>query len=164
MKFPAAFTCAFLLLSLWSFPAAAEETRGVTVTTAVQREVEVTNEKGEREIRLEDVKTAVPGEELVVLISYTNTGDQPAENIVLINPVSEQMIYLAGSAEGQDTDVNFSVDEGATFDVPDRLFVTDEKGEARPAGPADYTHVRWTRSKALGPGAQGQVRFKAVIR
>ena len=49
-------------------------TEGLRVTTAVKRQVEVVNEKGEKEVRLEDVKAAVPGEDLVMIITYVNRG------------------------------------------------------------------------------------------
>jgi hypothetical protein len=137
---------------------------GVTVSTSIKRQVEVVNEKGEKETVLEDVKNAVPGEELVVLISYVNSNDMAADNIVINNPLSDQMVYTAGSAEGETTVITFSVDGGKSFDMPENLFVVQDNDDKRPAVPADYTHILWKRTVPLAPGQEASVRFRAVIR
>ncbi len=42
--------------------------------------------------------------------------------------------------------------------------VVEADGSKRQAKPSEYTHIRWTRQKALGPGENGQVSFKARLK
>ena len=152
---------AILLVSISSTAWAVDE---VTVSTSIKHQVEVINEKGEKETVLKDVESAVPGEELVVLITYVNNGEIAAENIAINNPLSDQMVYTADSAEGESTVTTFSVDGGKSFDVPENLFVVQDNDEKRLAVPADYTHILWKRAAPLAPGQEASVRFRAVIR
>lgn len=142
----------------------AQEGKGLELTSSILRQVEVQDEKGETKVELVPVEKAMPGEELVVQISYTNRGAEPAENIVIVNPVPDQMIYVAGSADGRFTQTTFSIDGGATFDVPEKLLVKDEQGNEKQAPPEQYTHVRFGRSQALEPGQTDLVTFRVVLK
>jgi len=155
---------AVLILIFSVSPAIAESNSDVSVTTSIMREVEVENEQGKKEIRLENVESAVPGEEIVFIVTYLNKGKLPAENIVLTNPVPREMIYVGGSAGGETTVIIFSVDGGDTYDMPEKLFVVDENGERVQAKPEDYTHIRWRLTESLEPEGEGVVRFKAMLK
>ena len=54
----------------------------------------------------------VPGDEVIYTVSATNICDEPADNVVIDNPVPEHMDYLANSAIGPGTEVTFSIDSG----------------------------------------------------
>ena len=158
------FFVAFILVALMAPAAQAQEEGGVKLTSTILRQVEVENEKGEKGIDLVPVEKAVPGEELIIQVSYTNSGSKPAENIVIVNPVPDQMIYVAGSATGDVTLATFSTDGGKTFDLPEKLTFTDEEGNEKPAPAELYTHIRFRRIDALAPGQTDTVFFHAVLK
>ena len=150
-----------LVLSL-AAAAHAQEPGQLEVTTIVQKEVIVEKEDGTTETRLVTADSVVPGERVVYTISFRNTGASPADNVVITNPIAETLTYVAGSAAGQDLEVGFSVDGGATFAPAGELKVVED-GIERPATTLDYTHVRWVMQSELAAGAQGHATFAAVL-
>jgi uncharacterized repeat protein (TIGR01451 family) len=142
----------------------AQETALVTLRSEVLREVEIVNEKGDKEIQLVPVVDAMPGDVLVFRVTYTNEGTESAQNVQLTNPVPEQMVYEADSAGGEGTVITFSVDGGKAFAGPEALTVTGEDGRKKQAAPADYTHIRWQLEKPVPQGAEGSVSFKARLK
>jgi len=143
-------------------PAHAEN--GVKLTSTVFRQAEVENEAGEKVIELVPVDKALPGEELVIQITYANTSGEPARNIVIVNPVPDQMSYVSGSAAGDLVVSTFSIDAGKSFDLPEMLQVEGEDGKMITA-PADrYTHVRFRRIESLDAGQEDKVSFKAILK
>lgn len=150
-----------VLLGL-SFAVYAQEDGSLDVHTVVQKEEVVVNENGESENRLVAVESVIPGERVFYTITFTNVGDEPAENVVITNPIATELTYVEGSAFGPGMDVQFSVDGGATFAVAAELTVT-ENGETRAAGPEDFTHIRWVMQGELNTGSQGTARFAAVL-
>ena len=140
----------------------AQEDGSLDVQTVVQKEEVVVNENGESENRLVAVESVIPGERVFYTITFTNVGDEPAENVVITNPIATELTYVEGSAFGPGMDVQFSVDGGATFAVAAELTVTED-GEARAAGPEDFTHIRWVMQGELNTGSQGTARFAAVL-
>jgi len=145
-----------------SFGAIAQEEGSLDIRTVVQKEEVVVNENGESENRLVAVESVVPGERVFYTITFTNVGDEPAENVVITNPISAETSYVEGSAFGPGMDVEFSVDGGATFANAAGLTVTVD-GETRAAGPDDFTHIRWVMQGELNTGSQGTARFAAVL-
>jgi uncharacterized repeat protein (TIGR01451 family) len=152
---------AILLLAL-SATTVAQEQGHLNVKTVVQKEQVTTNADGEAESTLVAVDTVVPGEKVVYTITFQNIGDEPAENVVITNPISSDLTYVDGSAFGPGSSIQFSIDEGKTFADKDELTVTVD-GESRPAGAEDFTHVRWVMQQELAAGAQGVARFSAVL-
>ena len=128
-----------------------------------ETEVEVLNAKGEKEIKRVPAVKVVPGDDVVYTLSYSNGGKEPADKVVITNPVPEHMFYREGSASGADTHITFSVDNGKTYDLPEKLTVVDADGKERPAKGSDYTHIRWALYKSLAPGEKGQVSFRATL-
>lgn len=122
-----------------------------------------TDNTGAEQQRLVPAARVVPGENIVFTVTYSNNGDQPAENITITNPVPEHMDYVDGSASGDSTTITFSVDGGNEFAAAGELTVAAEDGSQRPAGAVDYTHVRWVVSSDVAPGTNGTVQFTAVV-
>ena len=132
------------------------------VQTTVQKEAVMTNEDGEQVKELVPAETVVPGERVIYTITFRNTGEDPADDVVITNPISEELTYVLGSAFGPGMDLQFSVD-GQSFAAADELTVIED-GETRPATPEDYTHIRWVMQSDLSAGAQGTVRFSALLK
>jgi uncharacterized repeat protein (TIGR01451 family) len=141
----------------------AEKDAVVELKTLAEVEVEVITEDGGKEIQRIDAAKVVPGDEVIYTIQYANKGSEPAENIVITDPIPEHMLYQDGSAYGEGAVVTFSVDDGKTFDVADNLTVAADDGSERPAGPSDYTHIKWMLEGDLKPEMAGFVTFRARL-
>ncbi|GAA5524217.1 hypothetical protein Maes01_00771 [Microbulbifer aestuariivivens] len=135
----------------------------VELETRAFREVAATNAAGQQVTRLEPLQSAAPGQEVIYVITYRNTGDQPAQGLVVNNQVPAQMEYVGGSAEGERAQIAMSVD-GSTFGPLASLRVPTADGALRPAEAADVTALRWTIEGAVAPGTSGTVRYRAVLK
>lgn len=151
-----------LMLGLSSAAVYAQEPGALDVTTTVQKELVETNADGETTTRLVAAGTVVPGERVIYTTTFRNTGAEAADNVVITNPLSASLTYVEGSAFGPGMTLEFSVDGGVSFAAADALMVDAPDGE-RPARGADYTHLRWTLNTSLAAGAQGVVRFTAIL-
>lgn len=148
--------------AFFALAAVAQEQGHLNVRTVVQKEEVTISDSGEAERNLVSADTVVPGDDVVYTITFTNISDESAENVVITNPISENLTYVQGSAFGPGTVIEFSVDDGQSFAAPDELMV-GANGEERPAEAEDFTHVRWTMQNELEAGAQGMARFKARL-
>jgi uncharacterized repeat protein (TIGR01451 family) len=142
----------------------AQEPGQVVLKSTIHREIEVVNEDGEKEIQLVEAGNAIPGDELIFTVTYTNQGTEPAENVVLVNPVPEHTEYIGGSAGDGDATITFSVDDGSSYDLPENLTVTGEDGRPRTAQAQEYTHIRWVRTGPLSSGEGGKVVFRVRLK
>ncbi len=150
-----------LLLGI-SMSAAAVADGSLDVRTTVHKEEVTVDETGETVRKMVPAELVVPGESVYYTITFRNVGEENADNVVITNPIAENLTYVDGSAFGPGTDIQFSVDGGATFAAASDLTVA-ENGRQRPATAEDYTHVRWVMQNNLEPGAQGTARFAAVL-
>lgn len=140
----------------------AQEQGYLNVQTIVQKQEVIVNDAGETETRLVAADTVVPGERVVYTNTFRNIGDEPADGVIITNPIDDNLTYVDGSAFGPGMDIQFSVDGGVVFASADDLTVT-EGGVERPAVAEDFTHVRWVMQSELAVGAQGMARFTAVV-
>jgi len=150
-----------LALSLWIVPAFA----AVTLTTTVQKVEHVKAADGTVSSRLVPADKVVPGDELKYTIVFRNDTKVPVDagTVVVTNPVPENTMYLADSAFGSGTKIQFSVDGAKSFGSPDDLTVVRD-GVQVPASGADYTTIRWTFGPALAPAAQSFVSFNVRLK
>lgn len=162
MKTSHLFTCLLLLLALpWASLAASENIR---FESLAEIEVQQTNDKGEKVLVREPAKLVVPGTNVIYTNRFTNTGNEPAKNLVITNPVPESMELLAGSVLPESASITYSVDGGKTYATSDKLTITEADGRTRPAEPRDYSHIRWKITGPLPPGEKGQVEFRAKLK
>jgi len=152
---------ALVLLSIASANAAAQQD-ALEVRTTVQKQERTIAADGSETTRLVPAEKVVPGDEVVYTVSFVNVGDAPAENVVVTNPLPAELSYVDGSAAGPGSNVEFSVDGGASFAPAAELVVEDESG-TRPAVPDDFTHIRWVMSRSLAPGDERTARFRARL-
>ncbi|MEH6757171.1 MAG: hypothetical protein V7676_06625 [Parasphingorhabdus sp.] len=115
-----------------------------------------------------DVKVT-PGDKLIFVNSYRNTGSTSVTGFVVNNPVHTAVTFINVSEDW----ALISVDGGQNFGKLTDLSVTeaaDENAElkstiiTRAAQPSDVTHIRWTFAKAIAAGASGELRFSAVVK
>jgi uncharacterized repeat protein (TIGR01451 family) len=134
------------------------------LSTVVEKVVEVKQGDGATKTDLVPVDVALPGDEVVYTVSFSNVSKQAADNIRITNPIPSEMRYLANTAFGPGSDVLYSVDGGLTYGAPKELTVKADDGSKRVADAADYTHIRWVLKAPLDAGAKGFARFRAVVR
>lgn len=128
------------------------------------QDVAVKGKDGKVTKKRQAVATAVPGSEVVYVITYRNKGSKPATDIVINNPVPAEMSLVAGSAEGAGTRIEVSVDGGKTFGALEALKARGADGKPRAARAEDVTHLRWSVLGAVPPGKDGSVSYRAIVR
>lgn len=125
--------------------------------------VTITSDNGAKSEQWQAPNNMLPGDKVGYQISFTNTGAEAANSVVIANPIPENTVYVAGSAKGLNTDIEFSVDGGKNYALPAQLFITSDN-EQVPATAADYTNVRWTLTKPLAAGAESSVQYAVIIK
>jgi uncharacterized repeat protein (TIGR01451 family) len=155
-----------LLVLLLPMTAAAQQKGSIELKSVSEVEVTTTNAKGEKEVKRVEAAAAkvIPGDVVIFTTQYANIDRKPAENVVITNPVSEHVVYVENSAEGQGMKIEFSADQGKRYAAPDKLTKTDAKGVSKRATARDYTHIRWTLGKPLAPDGKGSVTFRAMVK
>jgi len=152
----------FFLVLVSAGTARAQTSGHLNVTTTVQKEEVTIDEAGKRSTQLVDAAKVVPGDEVIYTVTFANIGDQPAENVVITNPLPEQLTYVDGSAFGPGAEIVFSVDGGKTFAKSSELTVNDA-GVPRSATVKDFTHIRWVMAHEIPAGSQGMSQFRARL-
>jgi uncharacterized repeat protein (TIGR01451 family) len=160
----AALTTAMLLLMV-STSFAADGKGNLVLESINEVDVVVENEKGEKEVkRIAAAKGRVlPGDDIFFSVRFENIGAEPADDIVITNPIPDQVTIKPLTVFGENTSVTFSINGAKSFHKQGELFVTEENGKKRPAKSEEYTHVRWTFSGEVAPGEKGSVGFTAIV-
>jgi len=116
---------------------------------------------GTTKVSLVPAAKAVPGDKIVLRLSYRNGGAAPIANVVLSNPLPAGITYRAPAAGSPAPEV--SVD-GQTFGTLATLRVAGADGNLRPATADDVRHVRWKIAAPIPAGAQGQVSCEGILK
>lgn len=153
-------TAGMLLLAFTGGSALAQ----IQLTTVAEAEITETDAEGGTVTRRVPATRVVPGTEVIYTLTAENGGSEPADGVVVTNPIPEQTVYVDGSGSGDGADISFSVDGGKRFDRPERLTRTDEQGRVRPATAEDYTHIRWTLRGELPPGGTVPLSYRVRIK
>jgi len=135
----------------------------IRLKAVAEIEVSVVNDKGETEMKRVPAAKVVPGTEVIYTITVSNLGDQPADSVVVTDPIPENTTYVDRSAFGAGTEITYSVDGGTSYDLADKLKVKDATGKLRAATASDYTHIRWVLNFTLKPKDVAPVWFKARL-
>ena len=144
--------------------AAQDKTNKVVLSSAVFVEVEVENAEGKKEIKRMPVAKALPGSELIYVTTYKNTGDKPAENLIITNPLAKELIYKDQSAQGENAAFSVSVDGGKHYGDLSTLRIPTTEGATRPAQAGDITHLQFKLSNKVLPQEEGTVTFRVVLK
>lgn len=153
-----------IAIGLWCAVSGAQALAHIEVSTSAEIEVLEVNAQGEQIVKRTPATSVVPGTEVIYTITARNTGDVPADHVVVTNRVPEQTVYVDGSAAGPDAVVTFSVDGGKSYAAAEQLTVRDAAGEPRAATAADFTHVRWTFRTSLDPVQEVPVWYRARVK
>ncbi len=138
------------------------EQGAVRISNKAMKQVITVDDNGKREISFVEPKTVIPGDIILYTIEVENTSDKSASNIVIDNPLPNNSYYRDGTAAGDNTEIQFSVD-GRSYATADKLTV-DVDGVTRTAGAKDYKSIRWIYTRDLQPGEKKSVSFKTEIK
>lgn len=115
-----------------------------------------------------DVKV-IPGDKLVFVNTYRNTGSTAVTGFVVNNPVHAAVTFTGVSEDWAE----LSVDGGKNFSELTKLTVTETVNEGvetkstgitRAAQMKDVTHIRWIFDNAIAANASGELRFSGVVK
>src|SRR3569832_1026938 len=149
------------LLAVRATAVSAAQQASVEISMKAEKEIIVVDDNGKKTAKrigvavldehgnksTSQIEAAVtPGYEVIYTITYANKSEDVATIVVITNPIPAHMNYENGSAQGTNSQIEFSVD-----------------GRTRHAQPEDYTHVRWILAAPLPPGQQGQLSYRAVL-
>ena len=150
--------------------AANDPSADVKIDSKILVERTAPSESGEMVTRLVEPATVkvIPGDKLVFINAYRNTGANAVTGFVVNNPV-HSAVSLIEIAEDW---ALVSVDGGKNFGKLADLTVTETVAVAdadaapvtRPAKASDATHVRWVLTSPIAPGASGELRFRGVVK
>lgn len=115
---------------------------------------------GRSTVVLEAPKTILPGDQLIFVVRYKNTGPQPASGLTVTNPIP-RAIAFSGTSDGGET---VSVDGGKNWGRLAQLRVATSEGRTRPALMTDVTHLQWKLNQSLAAGAAGKLIFRGVVK
>ncbi len=133
---------------------------GVAIENLVFVERVTTAEDGSRKTALEKPNIVVPGDSLVFVLNYRNSGSAPANQFVITNPLPSAVQYQRSGDDG----AVVSVDGGKSWGTLDTLRVRDDDGTQRSASDADVTHVRWSFSQPIPAGGTGKILFRGKVK
>ena len=91
-------TMTAIFLTLLAATASAQDY--LEVETTVQKQELYLNDAGEEATRMVTAERVLPGETVYYTITFTNVSDEVADNVVITNPIAEDLVYLDGSAFG----------------------------------------------------------------
>ena len=137
---------------------------GISLEIKADEEVVTIKKDGTREISYIDPESVVPGDTVRYRIFYHNRSEENAESVVITNPIPGEVHYLVGSAAGAGTMVYFSIDDAKTFDLPEKLIITDEHGNQKIASAKEYTHIQWRFKAPLPPKKHGAVYYRVKLK
>ena len=144
-----------------ALPAAAADT--LELRNAVYQEIDVKQADGTTKLERVPAVKVVPGTEVIYVITYRNAGKQPATEVVITNPIPDELAYRPEQGPGPSLAPEVSVDAGKSWGALASLSVKGADGKPRPAQGSDVTHVRWKIHEPVRAGEQGSVSYRAVL-
>jgi len=150
----------FLILLAFFLPSAALAQNQVALTSEVFVERAVTDANGATRVALEAPGVVTPGDRLVFVLSYRNNGGAPASDFVVSNPIPDSVVFDGTESPG----AVYSVDGGRNWGALSALTVRGADGSSRPATFADVNSVQWRFAQPIPAGADGQLRFRGVVK
>lgn len=164
-------------LSLAIQSAATDPRADVKIDSKIMVERTDASESGKTVTKLVDPATVkvIPGDKLLFINTYRNTGDTAVTGFVVNNPVHSAVALI----EVVEDWALVSVDGGKNFGKFSDLSVTETVAAApeedadetaapvqttRPAVASDVTHIRWVLASPIAPGASGELRFRGVVK
>ena len=138
----------------------------VSVSITAEKEV-ATTDKGKTVKKMVPADRIEAGDIIFYKINYVNSGDEPATDAVLNDPIPQGTSYLPGTAYGEGAEITFSIDSGKSFKKPSLLTYEikhkDGTVEKKAASSEEYTNIRWLISR-IPAGSRGTVGFQVRVK
>ena len=138
----------------------AHATTPLKLSSDVFVERQVVRADGNRTVVLEKPNLVLPGDNLVFVVKYRNTGTATASNFVVTNPLPAAVAFN-GTSDGLEV---VSIDGGSNWGVLSTLRVKQADGTVRPAQRSDVTHIKWNLNQRLTAGAEGKLIFRGIVK
>ncbi|HEV7364630.1 MAG TPA: hypothetical protein VGN76_02160 [Gemmatimonadales bacterium] len=108
---------------------------------------------------------ARPGDVLGYSLAFTNTTRGAVNNVQFVDPLPRGLVFRTGSARAdKPVRIEYSIDGGKSYTArPMIVAMENGKRVEKPAPREAYTHIRWTVSGPLAPGAQVTAGFEAEV-
>ncbi len=153
---------ASLILSLTAMLSgtAAMATSPVELSSNVYVEKHIKRANGQSATVLEKPNMVIPGDNLVFVVKYRNSGTAPASKFVVTNPLPSAVAFN-GTSDGLEV---VSIDGGKSWGFLQSLRVRAANGQIRPALMADVTHIRWNLNQTLASGSEGKLIFRGIVK
>jgi uncharacterized repeat protein (TIGR01451 family) len=123
-------------------------------------ERQVKRADGSNAVVLQKPNLVTPGDNLVFVVKYKNTGTKPATNISVTNPLPNAVAFN-GTSDGLEM---VSVDGGKSWGFLPALRVAGQDGKQRAARMTDVTHIKWNLNQPLSAGSEGKLIFRGVVK
>ena len=152
-----------LLMAVASAPLAAQGNQPKSlVVTAVNMTADSAREAG---LERKDKTMARPGDVIGYSLAFTNTTRGTVRSVQFVDPLPKGLVYLPGSARAdKPVQIEYSIDGGKTYLARPMIVVVESGQRVEKPAPRDaYTHIRWTVSGPLAPGAQVTAGFEAEV-
>jgi len=153
----------FMLTFLVGMPVLADG-GAIELKMIAEKEIKIKDENGKTIVKRVAPTRVLPGDEVIYILRYVNNGKEEAADVVINNPIQQDLLYTADSAYGQDAEIRFSIDGGKKFDAPENLLVKMSDGTERPAIESDYTNIRWILNNPVAPKGSGQVGYRVRVK
>jgi uncharacterized repeat protein (TIGR01451 family) len=145
---------------------AQQESGKLDLKTTGQKEIKIKQEGKEiiKKIPLDKVNL---GDTVIYTITYTNAGNGLLKNAVITDPIPQGVRYIENTAEGKDTEITCSIDNGLTWQKPPVMteFRKPDGTLEKKKAPMDmYTHIKWEIKKPVAPGEADRVSFKVTVK
>jgi uncharacterized repeat protein (TIGR01451 family) len=111
---------------------------------------------------------AQPKDVIEYRLVYTNTGDEPIQNVLITDPIPIGTTFLQPSvSQPKAGRVEFSIDGGKNFQSWPILVKTktaDGEEKLVEATPDMVTHIRWAITEAIQPDGGITLTYRTVIK
>lgn len=143
----------------------------VTLQLSVAQKSVSKNDKGQTIVTwkpLGNQPAVNPGDILRYTVMGKNNGNQPAKNLVIVQPIPKQTVYNLNSAsfsQGSGT-ISYSLDQGKNFLEKPLVKVKLSNGtvETRPAPAKYYTHIRWKFTQPIAAQQSVTSTYEVTVR
>jgi uncharacterized repeat protein (TIGR01451 family) len=150
----------FAVVALAMIGVSAQAATPLQLSSEVFVEKQVIGSDGSRKVVLEKPNLVLPGDNLVFVVKYRNTGTATANNFIVTNPLPAAVAFN-GTSDGLEI---VSINGGISWGVLGALRVKQVDGTVRPAERRDVTHIKWNLNQPLTAGAEGKLIFRGVVK
>ena len=140
--------------------AAVQAATPLQLSSDVFVERHVRHADGSNAVVLQKPNLVTPGDNLVFVVKYKNTGSKATSNISVTNPLPSAVAFN-GTSDGLEM---VSVDGGKSWGFLSALRVAGQDGKLRSVRMIDVTHIKWNLNQPLSAGSEGKLIFRGVVK